>query len=305
MNNNILSNLPSTIIIKEYIPMAPYTTFRAGGSTRFFAEVNSIDDLRYLIDFIKSNDVEYYILGNGSNTLVRDGGYNGVVIKLGNEFSKIEVQGRFITAGASATLAALSKSALENSLAGLEFASGIPGSVGGGVRMNAGAYGGEMKDVFFGAQVLSSSNKIYSLSYDEMNFGYRNTVIDKESFIILSCGFCLEEGDHREIKEKMDDYSKRRFDKQPLNFPSAGSTFKRPDGYYAAKLIEDCGLKGLRYGGAEVSAKHSGFIVNKGNATAKDIEDLMNIVKHRVKEVYQVDLEPEVRLIGEYFEDNR
>ena len=237
-------------------------------------------------------------MGNGSNLLVKDGGIRGVVIKL-TGLTNLEVKDEEIKADCGVMLKELSDKALENSLTGLEFACGIPGSVGGAVFMNAGAYNGEIKNVIKEAEVITSSGEIITLSKDELELGYRTSKVMKDNSIVINATFKLEKGNKEEIKETIDDLTQKREEKQPLEYPSAGSTFKRPEGYFAGKLIQDSGLKGYSIGGAAVSSKHSGFVINKGNATAKDILDLIAYIQEKVKKQFGVELHTEVRIIGE------
>lgn len=282
----------------EYIcnePMKSHTTFKIGGDAEVFVTVKNIEELKAVISFTKENNIPYFTLGKGSNLLVSDNGIKGAVISLGGDFEEIKVlENGKIYAGAGASLMKLCKVALMNDLSGLEFAYGIPGSVGGAVFMNAGAYGGEMKDCLFSASYVSENGQEGSFTLDEMNLGYRTSVFKTNGYIITGCTVALTKGDNAEIKEKMNDLLGRRRSKQPLEYPSAGSTFKRPEGAFAGTLIESCGLKGYSVGGAEVSTKHAGFVINKGNATAKDVNTLIENVQKRVKEETGYFLETEV-----------
>ena len=238
-------------------------------------------------------------MGNGTNLLVKDGGIRGVVIKVNSSIDKLMVESEKITAQAGALLSSISKFALENSLTGIEFASGIPGTVGGAVMMNAGAYNGEIKDIVSKVTALTRDNEIVTYTNEEMNFGYRKSRVIEEELVVLEVEFSLRKGDYEEISNKMQELKDKRTSKQPLELPSAGSTFKRPEGHFAGQLIDEAGLRGLRYKDAQVSQKHCGFIVNLGNATYKDISTLIKIVQKTVKDVHGVDLELEIKVVGE------
>ena len=282
----------------EHAPMSKYTSFRAGGTARELLMPESVEELAEALREAASSGEPWLLLGNGSNTLFMDGEYPGCVI-MPDLGGTIEVSGTGIKASADALLSRLSRTAAAHSLAGLEFAGGIPGSVGGGVFMNAGAYGGELKDCIVSADVLMPPEfELRTLDREELEMGYRHSAVQDMGCVVVSASFALAEGDKDEIEARMADLASRRSDKQPLEYPSAGSFFKRPKGYFAGKLIEDAGLKGLTVGGAQVSEKHAGFVINTGNATATDIIDLMHAVQDRVLELYGVLLEPEVRLIG-------
>ena len=250
-----------------------------------------------IVNFARLGSVPYYVIGNGSNLLVDDDGYDGLIIHIGRNMSKVEVVDNVVIAMAGATLAKTASEALAHGLTGLEFASGIPGSVGGAVYMNAGAYGGEMKDVVSATTYVDKSGHMGMVRGEEHNFGYRKSVFG-EGDVILMTTFELEYGDKEEISAKMADFNQRRKDKQPLDMPSAGSTFKRPEGYFAGKLIEDCGLRGYSIGGAQVSEKHCGFVVNEGGATTRDILDLIAYIQETVFEKFGVRLETEVKYLG-------
>lgn len=283
--------------ITENENLSRHTTLKIGGPARFFIKADTVKKLMELIKLLKENSVRFYIIGNGSNILAADDGFDGVIIKLTGDFEKITVNKCEITAGSGVLLSLLSKTALDNSLKGLEFASGIPGTTGGGLVMNAGAYGGEMKQVVKTVTALVSDGEDYIIkTFDniDMNFSYRHSIAKEKEVIFLDAVFKLEEGIYDEIKASMDDMNKSRREKQPLEYPSAGSTFKRPEGYFAGKLISDAGLKGYSVGDACVSEKHAGFCINKGNASAKDFKRLMDDVSDKVYSLYQVRLEPEV-----------
>ena len=282
----------------EYIcdePMKNHTTFKVGGNAQVFVTVNSKEELSALMKYISTENISYFILGKGSNLLVSDSGIKGVVITLSGEFSDIKIMdGNKIVAGAGASLMKLCRFAQENSLSGLEFAYGIPGSVGGAVFMNAGAYGGEMKNCLVSADYITPQGEAGTFTKDELNLGYRTSVFRNKNYIITSCTLSLKEDNRGIIKEKMDDLLGRRRSKQPIEYPSAGSTFKRPDGAFAGTLIESCGLKGYKIGGACVSEKHAGFIINKGGATFEDIDSLIKEVQKKVKDETGFFLETEV-----------
>lgn len=276
-----------------------HTTFKVGGPCRALVTVTDENELKKVLDLLEEEGVAYFIIGNGSNLLVSDEGYDGVVIKLEGKFSEITLDGNKIKAGAGVTLGRVASFAKEHGMTGLEFAHGIPGTVGGAMVMNAGAYDGEMKLVVESVKLLRGTETVI-LDNASMKFGYRDSIMKHEKLIALETTFALEEGDKTAIIDKMSDFAQRRCSKQPLEFPSAGSTFKRPEGYFAGKLIEDTGLKGRRVGGASVSVKHSGFIVNDQAGSAKDINDLIETVIKEVKEATGVTLEPEVIRVGRF-----
>lgn len=282
----------------ENEPMSRHTTFRVGGPAEMMFFPASAQELVQALSLAREAGVETHVVGNGSNLLVRDGGVKGLTIVLGEHFSQVRVEGTRLHAQAGVLLSRAAAVAQEAGLAGLEFASGIPGTLGGGCAMNAGAYGGQMSDVLVSAEVLLDG-EVKTLSFEEMQMGYRTTRPLREGGIVLSATFQLHEDDKEEIHERMRDLNARRRDKQPLNMPSAGSTFKRPEGHFAGALIEGCGLKGCTIGGAQVSQKHAGFVVNTGSATAQDILDLIAHIQRVVKQETGVDLEPEVKMMGE------
>ncbi|MBC2582825.1 UDP-N-acetylmuramate dehydrogenase [Clostridium sp. DJ247] len=287
---------PKDIVIDE--PMKKHTSFKVGGPVDILVTPENSQQVLDIIKLCKDDNVPYYIIGNGSNLLVKDGGIRGVVIKL-SKLDKITVNGETINSESGVELKKVSDIALDNSLTGFEFACGIPGSVGGAVAMNAGAYNGEISQVIESAKVIDNNGNIKVLNKDELELGYRMSSILKYDYTVLEVTFKLEVGEYHKIKNRIEELNNRRNDKQPLEYPSAGSTFKRPEGYFAAKLIEDAGLKGMNVGDAEVSTKHSGFIINKGNATAADILNLIKIVQKKVKDSFNVELCTEVRIIGE------
>ena len=280
-------------------PMSKHTTFRIGGNADIFLspEVSQVSEIMALA---KAYDVPVTVIGNGSNLLVGDKGIRGLVLSFGKEAESIQMDGRCMTVTAGTILAKAAAEAAKNSLTGLEFAAGIPGSLGGAIVMNAGAYGGEMKDVVVSAKVLTPEGEIKEHSKDELDLSYRHSCIPEKGYIVLEAILELSHGEESEIREKMADYKNRRVEKQPLEYPSAGSTFKRPEGYFAGKLIQDANLRGYQVGGAQVSEKHCGFVINKGNATAADVLQLIQDVKRVVYDTFQVELEPEVKMIGEF-----
>ena len=293
--NNVIGK--DSILIDE--PMSRHTTFRVGGPADFFVTPKAREEVRDVICICKEAGMPYYIIGNGSNLLVSDAGYRGVIVQIYKEMNEVKVEGDLVKAQAGALLSGIAAKALGAELSGFEFASGIPGTIGGACVMNAGAYGGEMKDVLESVTVLTGEGKIIELGRNELELGYRTSVIAKKGYIVLGAVLKLERGDGEKIKTYMDELKEKRVTKQPLEYPSAGSTFKRPEGYFAGKLIEDAGLRGFQVGGAQVSEKHCGFVINRDHATAADIMELMRQVQIRVKENSGVDLEPEVKRLGD------
>lgn len=304
MNNNKIENKFCTCLgsdnVKLQEPMSKHTTFRIGGPADFYLCPHSTKEVQQTIQICKEENLPYFILGNGSNLLVSDKGYRGAIIQLWKNFSDISVKDCCITAKAGALLSKVAAEALEEGLTGMEFASGIPGTIGGAVFMNAGAYGGEMKDIIKEVKVLDDQGEIRVLSNEEMKLGYRTSIVKEKGYTVLSAVLQLKKGEVSVIRETMEDLKNRRTSKQPLDMPSAGSTFKRPEGYFAGKLIMDSGLRGFSVGGAQVSEKHCGFVVNKGGATAEDVTALIREVQRRVKEKFGVELETEVRFLGEF-----
>ena len=302
MNQNFYDKL-NNVIAKDSIlidePMSRHTTFRVGGPADFFVTPKAKEEVRDVIRICKEAGMPYYIIGNGSNLLVSDAGYRGVIVQIYKEMNEVKVAGDLVKAQAGALLSGIAAKALGAELSGFEFASGIPGTIGGACVMNAGAYGGEMKDVLEFVTVLTGEGKIIELGRNELELGYRTSVIAKKGYIVLGAVLKLERGDGEKIKTYMDELKEKRVTKQPLEYPSAGSTFKRPEGYFAGKLIEDAGLRGFQVGGAQVSEKHCGFVINRNHATAADIMELMRQVQIRVKENSGVDLEPEVKRLGD------
>lgn len=307
---SVTEQLPQLSLMQDE-PMKKHTTFRIGGPADYYAEPD-VSQISKLIEIAKACDMPVAVIGNGSNLLVGDKGIRGLVIGIGKGLSEIEVtedvaqqstaqdNGRIITAGAGAILAAVAAKAAEASLSGLEFASGIPGSVGGAVVMNAGAYGGEIKDVLIDATVLTAEGELKTVTRDELDLSYRHSIVPEKGYIVLSARFRLTPKPQDEIKSYMAELRAKRVEKQPLEYPSAGSTFKRPEGYFAGKLIMDAGLRGYSVGDAQVSGKHCGFVVNKGEATAADVLTLIKDVQETVLKQFGVKLEPEVKMIGEF-----
>ena len=295
----IRANVPEEDILTEE-PMSRHTTFRIGGEAACFIRISSEEQLRKLIPYFENVGIEYFVLGKGSNLLVGDKGYPGVILQISDACQQIEAEGNRLQVQAGAALSKVALFAMERGLEGLEFAAGIPGTVGGGVVMNAGAYGGEIKQVVESVRVLSSEGEILTLDNDTMEFGYRTSIIRNRNFTVLSVTFRLREGNREEIRARIEDFQKRRMEKQPLNYPSAGSTFKRPEGYFAGKLIMDAGLRGFQIGDARVSDKHCGFVVNVGKATARDVTDVIEEVQEKVRERFGVSLEREVIYLGKF-----
>lgn len=279
-------------------PMKNHTTFKIGGPAQYYVTPESVIQIQEVVSLCKDKNIPLHVIGNGSNILVGDDGVDGVVLALFNTFSDYEIKDNVITAQAGMSLIKLAVIALREGLTGLEFASGIPGSVGGAVYMNAGAYDGQMKDVVTSVTVLDEAGNIRILSRDELDMGYRTSAVAKHNMIVLQVIIELKAGDKEQIKDRMNQLSELRKQKQPLEYPSAGSTFKRPEGYFAGKLIADAGLKGYSIGGAAVSEKHAGFVVNMGGATAKDVVELTDYIKKRIIEQFGVTLELEIKKIG-------
>ena len=286
------------ILVAE--PMKNHTTFRIGGPADALALPKTPEEVAEVVRFCHEHAQPYYVLGNGSNLLVSDEGYRGLVLQLYRNFNDILVNGETITVQSGAMLAVVARTAYQTGLTGLEFASGIPGTIGGAVVMNAGAYGGEMKNVLKEVTVLTKEGEVLVIPAKALELGYRTSVIPKNGWIVLGAVLQLKKGDQEQILARMEELKEQRITKQPLDLPSAGSTFKRPEGYFAGKLIMDAGLRGFTVGGAQVSEKHCGFVVNRGNATAADVWGLICEVKRRVKEMTGVELEPEVKLLGDF-----
>lgn len=290
--NNVLKNEP----------MAKHTSFKIGGIADYFIKVTNIEELKGLLEITNKINIPITIIGNGTNVLVRDGGIRGIVIKLElNSFKikRISSEDVLITVESGMTLAALAAIALKEEITGLEFLSGIPGSIGGSIRMNAGAYGGEMKDLVVKTRYMTHDGKIKTLELSKHEFEYRNSVFSKMNVIIIDTTLKAKKGNKEEIQEKMNEYSASRKKAQPLEYPNAGSTFKRKEGILTAKLIDECGLKGFSIGDAEVSTKHAGFIINKGKATAKDVLELVEHIKTEIKKKFNIDVELEILVLGD------
>ena len=289
---------PEAVLVDE--PMKKHTTFRIGGPADYYVLPKTIEEVKKVTTLCKEAEIPYYVLGNGSNLLVSDEGYRGVIIQLYRNMNQIEVEGTTIRAQVGALLSQIAGEALRHSLTGFEFAAGIPGTLGGAVRMNAGAYGGEMKQVLESVEVMTADGEFLTIPVEEMGLAYRTSVVEQKNYIVLEAVISLEKGNPEKIKEVMDDLKEKRVTKQPLEYASAGSTFKRPEGYFAGKLIEDAGLRGFRVGDAQVSEKHCGFVINRGNASAAEVMELMRQVEDKVEENSGVRLEAEVRRIGEF-----
>ena len=287
------------LVIRTEEPMSKHTTFRIGGAAEVFAAPDA-RELPQLLAMAKGADVPVTVIGNGSNLLVGDRGIAGLVIEIGERMSEVRIEGTILVAGAGALLSKAAQTAAAAGLGGLEFAAGIPGSVGGAVVMNAGAYGGEMKDVLQSVKVLTEEGELLILTTEELELGYRHSCVPERKYIVVEATMELSAKPEEEIRACMAELRAKRIEKQPLEYPSAGSTFKRPEGYFAGKLIMDAGLRGYTVGGAQVSEKHCGFVINKGGATAADVRQLMQDVHDRVKEQFDVELEPEVKMIGSF-----
>lgn len=277
--------------------LAPYTSFKIGGSCLALIKINGTDVLKEILACCRVESIPYYILGKGSNVLISDKGYNGLVFIISNDYGKINIKGESIECEAGASLKSVCLKARDNSLTGLEFAYGIPGTVGGAVYMNAGAYGGEMGDCVSSCCYIDSEMNIKEIKRVDLDFSYRHSFFSNSGNVILSVNLELKQGEPYKIETKMNELMEKRRTKQPLEFPSAGSTFKRPNGDYASRLIENCGLKGVSCGGAEISAKHSGFVINKGGATFDDVINLINIIKEKVNAQTGIMLECEVEIL--------
>lgn len=303
MNQEFISRLEH-ILRKEQIlqgePMAGHTTFRIGGPADYFLVPDDKEQVRGIVEICREENIPYYIIGNGSNLLVSDKGYRGAVIQLYTQMSKIRPEGEKIYAQAGASLAKIAAAALKEELTGFEFAAGIPGTLGGACIMNAGAYGGEMKDVLEEVTVLTKEGEIRVIRKEQLDMGYRTSAAARNGCTVLEAVIKLQKGEKDKIQKTMEELRGKRVSKQPLEYPSAGSTFKRPEGYFAGKLIQDAGLQGCRIGGAMVSEKHCGFVVNAGGATAADVDALIKHISEKVKEHAGVTLEPEVKRLGEF-----
>lgn len=278
--------------------MSRHTSFRIGGPADYFVEPASVDELAGVLSLARQEKVPFFIVGNGSNLLVSDEGFRGMIVHTGGSLRSISVEGDVIYAQAGALLGAVAGAALEAGLTGMEFAAGIPGTLGGAVCMNAGAYGGEMKDILLDAEVLTQDGERLVIPVEELDLSYRHSIIFEKNYIVLAAHIRLSRGDKTQIRNRMNELAGARKEKQPLEYPSAGSTFKRPEGYFAGKLIQDARLKGYTVGGAQVSEKHSGFVINRGGATAEEVRFLIRQVRSKVKQQFGVELEPEVRMLG-------
>jgi len=303
LQKELVAELISNIAGKENVfidePMSKHTSFKVGGNADLLVLPQNADQLIEIVEICKERQCPFFVMGNGTNLIVKDKGIRGVVIKTFGGLQNFKVDDDIIEAESGILLSKLSNIALKNSLTGLEFASGIPGTLGGAVTMNAGAYHGEMKDVVVWTRYLDKQGLVKEIEDEQHQFGYRTSFIQKNGGIILKSRLNLRKGNSSEIKAMMEDLEKRRKDKQPLDMPSAGSVFKRPEGYYAGQLIENCGLRGYSIGGAQVSNKHCGFIVNNGNATAEDVITLIKFVQDTVKAKFGVELQTEVKIVGE------
>ena len=303
MNSSIFDYIKEIVPQEDILfhePMSRHTTFRVGGDAKCLIRIKDKKQLIKLVPYLQITGQDYFILGNGSNLLVGDKGYNGIIVKLDGSMGNISVDGVRMTVPAGTLLSKAASVARDYSLSGMEFASGIPGTIGGGIVMNAGAYEGEMKQIVESVEVMNREGEILVLDNDTMEFGYRTSVIKNRPFIVLEAVLKLQEGNQEEIEAKMEELSEKRRAKQPLEYPSAGSTFKRPEGYYAGKLIMDAGLRGFSIGGARVADKHCGFVVNTGRATAADVREVIEEVQQRVKEKFGVRLEREIIFLGDF-----
>lgn len=289
---------PEHIWMQE--PMSKHTTFRVGGPAKMLVQIENVQQLQKIVFYLSRLEEPYIVIGNGSNLLVSDRGYDGVVLEISSGMDHIEVRGEKIHVQAGALLSKTAAEAAKHGLTGMEFASGIPGCIGGAVVMNAGAYDGEMSNIVESVTVVNQAGELMVLDRDTMEFSYRNSIIKNRPYIVAEAVLQLQKGDESQIRAKMEEFAKLRREKQPLEYPSAGSTFKRPEGYFAGKLIMDAGMRGYRIGGAQVSEKHCGFLINTGNATAQDLHELIMVVQETVKEKFHVELEPEVIQIGEF-----
>ncbi len=304
MSQNLENEL-YRIVGKENVkieePMRKHTTFRIGGPAKYFVTPQTTEELGQLVLLCNAEKTPYFVIGHGSNLLVSDKGIQSVVIQLDSNFADFTIKDNRVYAQAGVMLSRLGQATKEASLTGFEFAAGIPGTLGGAVVMNAGAYGGEMKDIVEFVQLMDQEGNLFEKSGEEMEFAYRHSIVEEEGYIVVGATLKLVHGDRKAIEERMEELATARKTKQPLEYPSAGSTFKRPEGYFAGKLIMDAGLRGYQLGGAQVSEKHCGFVINKGDATAQDVIQLMKNVREKVYEEFQVELEPEVKMVGEEF----
>ena len=297
-NNRVIHSEDIIDSLLEQELMSRHTSFRIGGPADYFVEPASVDELAGVLSLARQEKVPFFIVGNGSNLLVSDEGFRGMIVHTGGSLRSISVEGDVIYAQAGALLGAVAGAALEAELTGMEFAAGIPGTLGGAVCMNAGAYGGEMKDILLDAEVLTQDGERLVIPVEELDLSYRHSIIFEKNYIVLAAHIRLSRWDKTQIRNRMNELAGARKEKQPLEYPSAGSTFKRPEGYFAGKLIQDAGLKGYTVGGAQVSEKHSGFVINRGGATAEEVRFLIRQVRSKVKQQFGVELEPEVRMLG-------
>ncbi len=294
-----LEEILSKDSIKYNEPMKKHTTMKVGGPCDCMVEPSSIEEIQKVLEYVKENNIKYYIIGNGSNLLVKDEGVHALIIKIANKFSGFEVNGEYIKAYSGCSVPKLSQIAKENSLSGLEFACGIPGSVGGGIRMNAGAYGSEMVNVVEKVGFLDENGNLKEIDGKDAHFTYRHSMfVDNPQYVVVYAIYKLVKGNKEEISKIMEENMNSRKQKQPIEYPNFGSVFKRPEGYFVGKLVDDCGLKGYKIGGAQVSTKHSGFMINIGDATCKDVLDLIEYVKEKVYEKFNVKLQEEVVILG-------
>lgn len=303
MNSSIYDYMKEIVPAENILfdePMSRHTTFRVGGNAKCLVRIANKEQLRKLVPILRLTGQEFFILGNGSNLLVGDKGYSGIVVKLDSELAELSVEGERLRVAAGVLLSKAAAAARDNGLCGMEFASGIPGTIGGAIVMNAGAYGGEMQQIVESVEVLNKEGEILTLDNDTMEFGYRTSVVKNRPFVVLEAVLKLQYGSKEEIAASMEALTRKRREKQPLEYPSAGSTFKRPEGYFAGKLIMDAGLRGFSIGGAKVSEKHCGFVVNAGNATAMDVREVIEEVQSRVKDKFDVTLEREVIYLGDF-----
>ena len=303
VNQSVLEHLKQIVPEKDLLknePMSRHTTFKVGGEASLLIRISKASQLKQLIPLFRKLEIDFYVLGNGSNVLIGDKGYEGVILLVGDGLDTISVKQHKITVGAGALLSAVSRCAAEHGLSGMEFASGIPGTIGGAMVMNAGAFDGEMAFITESVLIMNEAGEEMCLNREAMEFGYRTSVIKNRPYVVLSATFCLEPGNPDKIKAKMAEIANKRREKQPLEYASAGSTFKRPPGAYAGKLIMDAGLRGFSIGGASVSEKHCGFVINRGNATSADILEVILEVQDRVYDRFDIMLEPEVICLGNF-----
>ena len=301
MNQNLINELYKIVgeqNVRVDEPMSKHTTFRIGGPAQLFVTPQTTEELGQVVLSCNAYKIPFFMLGHGSNLLVSDDGMQGVVIQLYRNFSDFSIEGTMVRAQAGVMLHMLGNAVRDAGLTGFEFAAGIPGTLGGAIMMNAGAYGGEMKDIVAKVQLMDANGNLLEKTGEEMEFGYRHSIVEEKGYIVLGATLALQQGDKEAVAAKMEELATARKTKQPLEFPSAGSTFKRPEGYFAGKLIMDAGLQGYSVGGAQVSEKHCGFVINKGGATAADVMQLIQDIRQTVYDKFQVQLEPEIKLTG-------